>query len=184
MNAIHIAGVATLALLAACSADTITSPDERAPLTSASSAKTARSGSRPFGGSCETAITLVAPIHSDEPNTLRMHIEYKCQLMHLGRTTAVAEQIVIFTSPSTATASNTTTYTAANGDQLFASWTGTSTSTGPDIEFSGRELYSGGTGRFSDASGTSWISGTASFANYTGEFTAAGALRYGSPIAP
>jgi hypothetical protein len=43
---------------------------------------------------------------------------------------------VIFTSPTTQTASNTTIYTAANGDQLFSEWSGTSTSTGPDVAFS------------------------------------------------
>jgi hypothetical protein len=75
---------------------------------------------------------------------------------------------VIFTSATTATASNTTTYTAANGDQLFAEWTGTSTSVGPAITFSGLQTYAGGTGRFPDASGSAQILGTASFVTNTG----------------
>jgi hypothetical protein len=133
---------------------------------------------RPFGGRCETAITFAPPLPGDPPNLLRLHIDYVCQLQHLGRTTASAEQIVIFTSPATTTASNTTTYTAANGDQLFSHWTGTSTSSGPDITFSGPETYAGGTGRFADASGSAWISGTASFVTNTGQFTAAGTLSY------
>jgi hypothetical protein len=96
----------------------------------------------------------------------------------LGRTTAIAEQIVTFTGPATAIASNTTMYTAANGDQLFASWSGTSTNDGPAVTFSGLELYVGGTGRFADASGSSFISGTASFVTNTGQFTSEGTLSY------
>ena len=38
----------------------------------------------------------------DPPNYLRLRIEYICQLQHLGRTTAVATQLVIFTGPTTA----------------------------------------------------------------------------------
>jgi hydroxyethylthiazole kinase-like sugar kinase family protein len=94
------------------------------------------------------------------------------------RTTAIAEQIVTFTGPTTAIASNTTTYTAANGDQLFASWTGTSVSDGPLVTFSGTELYARGTGRFAGATGSSLISGSASFVTNTGQFTSAGTLSY------
>jgi hypothetical protein len=133
---------------------------------------------RPFGGRCDTEFTFLQPLPGDPTNLLRLHIDYVCQLQYLGRTTASAEQIVIFTSPTTATASNTTTYTAANGDQLFAKWTGTSTSVGPDVTFSGPETYAGGTGRFADASGSTWISGTASFVTNTGQFTAEGRLSY------
>ena len=133
---------------------------------------------RPFGGRCDTEITFLPPLPGDSPNLLRLHIDYVCQLQHLGRTSASAEQIVIFTSPTTTTASNTTTYTAANGDQLFAHWTGTSASSGPDITFSGPETYAGGTGRFADASGSALISGTASFVTNTGRFTAQGTLSY------
>jgi len=138
----------------------------------------AASPDRPFDGRCDTEITLVPPLPGDPTNFLRMHIEYVCQLQHLGRTTATAEQLVIFTSPTTQTASNTTIYTAANGDQLFSEWSGTSTSTGPDVAFSGPATFSGGTGRFTNASGSAFISGTASFVSNTGQFTQQGTLRY------
>jgi hypothetical protein len=133
---------------------------------------------RPFDGRCDTEFTILDPFPGDPANLLRLDIDYVCQLQHLGRTTARAEQIVIFTSPTTATASNTTTYTAANGDQLFSAWTGTSTSVGPNITFSGPATFAGGTGRFADASGSAWISGTASFVTNTGQFTQAGTLSY------
>src|SRR5437762_5936074 len=127
--------LAPLLIVAACS--------EGAPTALGSTALVDRSAAvrpaRPFGGRCDTEITFLSPLPGDSPNLLRLHIDYVCQLQHLGRTSASAEQIVIFTSPTTTTASNTTTYTAANGDQLFAHWTGTSTSSGPDITFSGPE---------------------------------------------
>ena len=137
----------------------------------------AASPERPFDGRCDTEITL-QPLPGDPPNVLRMHIDYVCQLQHLGRTTATAEQVVIFTSPTTQTASNTTVYTAANGDQLFSEWSGTSTSIGPDVTFSGPATFSGGTGRFVNASGSAFISGTASFVTNTGQFTQEGMLSY------
>jgi hypothetical protein len=93
----------------------------------------------------------------------------------LGRTTAVAEQIASLTIPS---ASNTTIYTAANGDQLFVTWTGAGIVNGPDITFSGTETITGGTGRFAGASGSTWVSGTASFATLTGQFTSVGTISY------
>jgi hypothetical protein len=39
---------------------------------------------------------------------------------------------VTFTGPAAANASNTTVYTAANGDRQFVSWPGTATASGPD----------------------------------------------------
>jgi hypothetical protein len=162
------------ALVAGCSDNPLTAPSTQA----GAALLATKDPTRPFGSRCETAITFLSPLPGDPPNLLRLHIDYVCQLQHLGRTTGSAEQIVIFTSPTTTTASNTTTYTAANGDHLFAHWTGTSTSSGPDITFSGPEIYAGGTGRFADASGSAWISGTASFVTNTGRFTAAGTLSY------
>jgi hypothetical protein len=169
---------AALLTLAACSEHSPAAPTAAA-LADRAVAATDLAGSpaRPFGGRCDTAFTF-HPLAGDPPNLFRLHIEYVCQLQHLGRTTAIAEQIVTFTGPTTAIASNTTTYTAANGDQLFASWTGTSVNDGPLVTFSGTELYAGGTGRFAGATGSSLISGSASFVTNTGQFTSTGTLRY------
>jgi len=173
MTRMKTAVLIVLPLLAACSEDTPTAPEASALALSAASANAAR----PMDGRCETVLTPL-PTAGDPPNMVRLHIEYVCELTHLGRATAAAEQVVIFTGPTTAIASNTATYTAANGDQLFAAWTGTSTTIGPDITFSGTETYAGGTGRFADASGSAWISGTASFVSFTGQFTSSGTLNY------
>ena len=136
--------------------------------------------SRPFGGRCATTFTFLAPLPNDPPNLERVHIDYLCQLKHLGRTTGSAEQVVIFTGPTTLIALNTTTYTAANGDQLFASWTGTGTFDPATltVTFSGPETYAGGTGRFADASGSTQLDGSASLATATGAFTITGTLSY------
>src|SRR3954469_22489447 len=141
----------TLLALAACSQHSPTSPTAMAPLDRLAATTGAAAGPiRPFGGTCDTDLTIVPPQAGDLPNRLRLHIKYVCQLQHLGRTTAVAEQIVDFTGKTTATAVNTTTYTSANGDQLFATWSGTSVTDDLLATFSGREVYARGTGRFVD----------------------------------
>jgi hypothetical protein len=178
MTRIRTAILAPLLVLAACSEGAPTDPGGPALVDRSAAPALAASPDRPFGGRCETEFTFLQPLPGDAPNLLRLHIDYVCQLQHLGRTIGSAEQIVIFTSPTTATASNTTTYTAANGDQLFSQWTGTSTNVGPDVTFSGPETYTGGTGRFADASGSTLILGTASFVTNTGQFTAEGRLSY------
>jgi len=163
------------ALCAACSDSSLTEPDYDLQAVSVSAEV-----SRPFGGRCETEFTFLAPLPSDPPNVQRVHIAYICQLQHLGRTTGSADQIVVFTSPTTLNASNTTTYTAANGDQLEASWTGTGTFDAATltVTFAGPETYTGGTGRFANASGSTMLVGSASLVTGSGAFTTTGALNY------
>ena len=77
---------------------------------------------------------------------------------YLGKYTEhVVEQINIPTMTSTATA----TFTAANGDTLFASVVGQATRTGPTM-LSIVEAYTitGGTGRFADATGSFTLEST------------------------
>ena len=163
------------ALCAACSEPSLTELD-----VDLQAVRVSAEVSRPFAGRCETAFTFLAPLPGDPPNVQRVHIDYICQLRHLGRTTGSAEQVVVFTSPTTLSASNTTTYTAANGDQLFATWTGTGTFDAATltVTFAGPETYAGGTGRFANASGSTMLAGSASLATASGAFTLAGALTY------
>jgi len=170
--------LAALPILASCSAGDSTAPDVSSLTRRSLTASQAVQVARPAGGRCDTDISFLPPQAGDPVNYLRMHIEYTCQLRHLGRTTATAEQLVIFTSPTTALASNTTTFIAANGDLLYATWTGTSTNAGPDIVFSGPETIVGGTGRFAGATGSTWVTGTASFVTNTGQFTSVGSITY------
>ena len=164
--------------VAACSQNLPTAPSVAALVDWPDAATTSTAHSVPFEGRCDTDITILPPLPGDPPNLQRLHIEYVCQLRHLGRTTAINEQTVTFTGPTTGISSNTTTYTAANGDQLFSSWTGTVVVDGPLVTFRGPEVYAGGTGRFVGASGSSFISGTGSFVTNTAQFTLAGTLTF------
>ena len=136
---------------------------------------------RPYGGSCSTVITpLTAP--GVFPQQLR--INYDCTLAHLGRTRAVAMQVVTPIGQSGAIVStlvqNSTIYTAANGDTLNVSFSGTAllnVQTG-DVRFIGTETFEGGTGRFTDASGSADLAGTASIFTNVGFFTTKGSIAY------
>ena len=71
---------------------------------------------RPMDISCDTTFAFTP--------TGAVHIEGLCHYTHLGNTTVVADQIVIPQPDGTLSISNTSVYTAANGDQLFAVATG------------------------------------------------------------
>jgi hypothetical protein len=80
----------------------------------------------------------------------------------------------------TALIENATIYTAANGDTLDASFSGTAlinVQTG-DVRFIGTETFEGGTGRFAGATGNADLEGTASAFTNLGFFTTQGQLVY------
>ena len=137
---------------------------------------------RPYGGSCDVAITpLTAP--GVFPQVVRF--DYDCVLKHLGRTTAVATQTISLAGSPIGnivfvTSVNKTTYTAANGDLLRATFAGSGEidlATG-EVAFDGVETFTGGTGRFVNAHGTAAVEGTASIFTNIGFFTAGGTLAY------
>lgn len=105
-----------------------------------------------------------------------------CRYGHLGRTTCVAEQTVIPNGDGTLAIDNTGVCTAANGDELWTSFSGTGVPTSPvDIVFSGIETYDGGTGRFAEATGAASLSGSAQFTSPSGgvgSFTLRGRIDY------
>ncbi len=77
---------------------------------------------------------------------------------YLGRYT---EHVVMQINIPTMTSTGTATFTAANGDTLFASVVGQATRTGPTM-LSIVEVYTitGGTGRFADATGSFTLEST------------------------
>ena len=75
-------------------------------------------------------------------------------ISHLGKGTFSHSFTTTFTSPTTIAVSSSETFTAANGDQIFATFTGTGTLTGLNAVVTGVATITGGTGRFADASGT------------------------------
>jgi hypothetical protein len=92
---------------------------------------------------------------SVDPATLAFTADTTGRIAHLGRTTAHLEGVVTPTGPLTFTVAGTTTAVAANGDKLFATFSGSGTndgsgnSEGPEVT-----AITGGTGRFENASGT------------------------------
>jgi hypothetical protein len=75
-----------------------------------------------------------------------------CELAHLGRATVVTQETMNW---ATGAFTNTSTYTAANGDRLYTSGSGAATfgSDGTGTA-TGSWTATGGTGRFAGASGT------------------------------
>ena len=169
---------ASLPLLASCSDASRTAP--LAP-DAPSFAKSAHDA-RPFDGRCDTHVLPAESRPGDPEGSQRLYMTYACRMQHLGRTTAVVDQLVVYTGPGTLTASNSTVYTAANGDRLYSTFTGAGTiDANGEIVFSGSETYAGGTGRFAGATGSSVLHGSASVAGpppFAGQFTFDGTLRY------
>lgn len=130
---------------------------------------------RPMGGQCDTTFTFTG--------ATTVAIAGTCHLRHLGVAQVVATQTVTPRDDGTMFVTNSTVYTAANGDKLFAGTVGigvyTPNSTAPTgVAFSGTESYRGGTGRFAGALGSSALAGTATFSAGTGEYTTLGTISY------
>jgi hypothetical protein len=79
-------------------------------------------------------------------------------ISHLGKGTFSHSFAVTLTGPTTFTVVSTETFTAANGDRLFATFAGggvlTGFGVGETAHITGTITITGGTGRFADASGT------------------------------
>ena len=128
----------------------------------------------PWKGECETRFEPTGPT--------TLMISGTCHLAHLGRATLVAEQSLV-PGPDGLGYTNTATYTAANGDQLRTTNTGSAlpTTDGTGFLLTGVETAVGGTGRFARAEGSATITGTAYLAGPaagTGTFAVEGTLRY------
>lgn len=171
------------AALAACAESSVVEPDVRgAAATRELSAAPSRAAapSRPAGGTCTLVGRALLPPQPGQPaNVVRRHVDWVCQLKHLGRTTASVQETATL-GPTGAILTNTTVYTAANGDQLFVVYNATATL--PDqngvVSFSGTETVTGGTGRFADASGSLSRIGSVSVVTLSGQYETRGTLSY------
>jgi hypothetical protein len=138
---------------------------------------------QPYSGSCSTVIAPQGPPPAPGAPQL-LSITYDCTLAHLGRTSAVAQQVVSFAGagPSGVLLSlaNTTTYSAANGDQLIATFQGSALldPQSGEVTFVGIETFHGGSGRFASATGNSQLEGTASVVTNRGFFNTKGRIAY------
>jgi hypothetical protein len=122
---------------------------------------------RPWTGRCEVEHAITGfDLLTGQPTTFL--VTGTCQLAHLGRTTVVTVE----TGSVGGSFTGKSTYTAANGDALYATVSGVSAGR-PDgsLTNSGTVTVGGGTGRFAGASGTAAYF---DIAHITGPTTAAG----------
>ena len=181
-RALPVAFAAALAL-AACAESPVLEPSAEGPATPAVSAARGRaaSPSRPAGGTCTLTArpVVLAPLPGQPANVTRRQTEYVCQLRHLGRTTVISTEAGT-AGPSGSAVAGTTIYTAANGDQLFTTFSGTATFPNPSgiVAFSGAETVTGGTGRFAGASGAFTRATRVNVILGTGQYEITGTLSY------
>ena len=127
---------------------------------------------RPLIGSCELNVEILDlnfPI-------LRQRDFGVCHLSHLGRAEMDGTLEINLLQ---GTQTGTRTFTAANGDELYASVQGTSAPVGPGlIGFSATFTFTGGTGRFVNASGTATGDGVANQLTQSTSVQISGAIRY------
>lgn len=140
--------------LISCQKEAITPLEESLNFTAVSAntnnqSKMSESGV-PFKGSYTTSFVMIQP-----PPNIVQNVSGTGIASHLGNSTFEAISNVSVTFPPPFMVSGTRTITAANGDQLFTTFTGTSTPVvnsmnGADLQ----ETIIGGTGRFVNASGS------------------------------
>ena len=125
------------------------------------------------------AVASLAACAEQPANVRRLQLAYDCRLLHFGRTTATAGETATFTA-SGPIITNTTIYTAADGDQLFVVFSGAGTA--PDanlvVSVGGTETMTGGTGRFAGATGLLSGIGVVSTTSRSGRFEISGTLGY------
>src|SRR5262245_47532340 len=85
--------------------------------------------SRPCPSACSTRIAVLSPRNTFP---LQLHIDSECKSAHLGLTIGSTSQTVVPASPPIGQTLplliwNSTTYRAANGDQLFVIFVGSAT---------------------------------------------------------
>jgi hypothetical protein len=109
----------------------------------------------PIKGSCEIR-TVEAQVTT--PPVVRLITTGTCHYSHLGLTRVDGVQLV---NPILGTSFTEVTYTAANGDLLLATNSGTFTpSSSPTFSTVGVTTITGGTGRFAGATGRMDVEGT------------------------
>lgn len=130
---------------------------------------------RAAGGSC---VASIANFNVSFP-TITFDLNGECQLRHLGRSTLVAHETVLLLGPtfSTGSISRSGTYTAANGDVLNFTFSGTATISATGVAFEGTETYVSGTGRFAGVSGSTAQEGTSDGVS-VGQYTLKGSISY------
>ena len=145
-------------------------------ITANSTAVVAQSKMRvPFKGDFVTSREYLSA-----PPLLRLRITATGTASHLGQTTAISYPTIDFRTPPPFHVSGTQVMTAANGDQVFVSFTGYSFP--PDangvIVITASNTITGGTGRFADATGSFHATSLAHTHSPVGSFSFEGTISY------
>jgi hypothetical protein len=129
---------------------------------------------RPFKGSYTTSSEILQPAP-----ILKTRITGTGHVSQLGYSTFVAYSTLNFTSQPPFQLGGTATFTAANGDEVYTSFTGTSTPTAQGmLDVSMTHIITGGTGRFQNATG-SFVGHTIAFPGHSeGYIEHEGVIRY------
>lgn len=128
---------------------------------------------RPITARCEASF---GPAELLAPGVLRQVDTGTCQMAHLGRVEFHSDKVIRLAA---GTQTTNATFTAANGDVLRATGTGTNTLARPGlVRFTMNMTFVGGTGRFAGATGNALVEGEASLANGTSWLRLAGAVTF------
>jgi hypothetical protein len=159
-------------ILAACAADLSqpTTPDA-ASFVRGSDARGA-SVAHHLTGQCDMTFSIVP----SAPPIVRQEDAGTCELSQLGASATTGTQAINF---GTGTQSATRSFTAANGDALWATSAGTSSSGGPGlVNFDATLTIIGGTGRFTNATGAVHDWGTANLITHAVSLSLDGWISY------
>jgi len=163
MRATRLSMLSCAAALAGCATDAPTGLDSARPsvtaLVSAPATLGLNPAERPLSGGC---VTVFAPPPFPLPPTVLQVDTGTCQLAHLGRAAFYSELAIDFVA---GTATGTAiSFTAANGDILRATSTGTFVPNQIGVVMTATIRFAGGTGRFANATGEGHVEGQVDFA--------------------
>ena len=164
---LFLAPVLTLAL-AACGSE------PAGPLAVSNDAQfSAAAQDRPFRADCQMQIQAPTVL---SPGVISQVDAGACQVTHLGKSTLVSDKVI---NLAAGTQTLQLSFTAANGDVLRASGTGTNAMVAPGIvQFTATVTFAGGTGRFAGASGNATINGQANLAQARSAMVMEGEVSY------
>jgi hypothetical protein len=136
-------------LLLSCQKDVMQTDNESNNENFALTAKANNVKGRPFKGSYTTSSEILQP-----PPNLHTRIVGTGHATLLGNGTFVAVSALVFTAQPPFDLSGTATFTAANGDEFYTSFTGTATPNNDgSLTIFNNHTITGGTGRFQNATG-------------------------------
>jgi hypothetical protein len=135
-----------IVVLTACAGDAptaVVAPREATRLAAPAGGAASATAERPWKGQCDVEATITGPT--------TFLISGTCQLAHLGRATVVTDETIDW---ATGSFTNTSTYTAANGDVLYTAGSGVAAFGANGAgNLTGTWTAAGGTGQFSGATG-------------------------------